>query len=73
MRIGAPPFRHQPSRVLTFFAATERCASGGEFCMFRGFVALALAGFVFACASARAAAPPAEAYARLPAMANVSL
>jgi dipeptidyl aminopeptidase/acylaminoacyl peptidase len=73
MRIGPPPFRHQPSRVLTFFAATERCASGGEFRMFRGFVALALAGLFLACASARAAPPPIEAYGRLPAMENVSL
>src|SRR5580658_7084264 len=73
MRIGAPPFRHQPSRVLTFFPATERCALGGEFRMFRGFVALALAGLFLACASVCAAAPPVEAYARLPAMENVSL
>lgn len=41
--------------------------------MFRGFVALALAGLFLACASARAAPPPIEAYGRLPAMENVSL
>jgi len=41
--------------------------------MFRSFVALALAGLFFACAAVCAAAPPVEAYARLPAMQNVSL
>jgi dipeptidyl aminopeptidase/acylaminoacyl peptidase len=41
--------------------------------MFRGVLALALAGLFCACAPARAAPPPIEAYGKLPAMENVSL